>query len=500
MAAAGLALALIALLAGLAAFALNGPTASAQSAELVLVRNNHTTVAGNIDITKDRGISFRTGSNAGGYVLSSVDLFMEVGNPNGTYPTYTVELYSDIASDTEPIVSLATLTNPDSLITGANRFTKPGGYLLAPDTKYFIAFLVSDNTGANINARLRTTASDDQLGEPGWTIDNAYRYKERTDAIFNDVSAANRALQLRVNGYTDFDTTLPRFRSAAVELRTLTIDFNKALDPGSVPAAGAFTVKIKPGFDGPEEETIAVSGVEISGSTVTLTLASSSLHGRTVTVSYTPPDSHPLQDVIGQYVTEFTDRRVTNNAPPRGGTAEIPRLKLVRGPFVRGFYDSEGRYTRGHFPFLRDEHGNLVFERRTDPNRPCVSASWIESLGQWACTADGEPAPGTAISRRIVREYDPDSGTYALKRYPNGNFVTVLRPDPNHPCASATWAQSLGQWVCAYDTYVEPSDSQQTGGGTPVVHPVDSGAIIPHRGQAECIPWSLNGRPVTTCE
>ncbi|MYD17128.1 MAG: hypothetical protein F4W99_08275 [Chloroflexi bacterium] len=424
---------------------------------------------------------------------------MQIGNPDGIYPTYTVELLSNPSNETDPVVSLATLTNPDSLHTGPNRFTMSGGYLLDPDTAYFIAFLVSDSAGASIQARLRATTSGAQLGEPGWTIRNDYRSKDRTETDWNEL-VSGQALTLRVNGFTDFDTTPPRFRSAAVELRTLTIDFNKALDPASVPAAGAFTVKIKPGFDGPEEETIAVSGVDISGSTVTLTLASSSLHGRTVTVSYTQPDSHPLQDTFGQYVAEFTDRLVTNNAPPRGGTAEIPRLKLVRGPFVRGSYDSEGRYTRGHFPFLRDEHGNLVFERRTDPNRPCVSASWIESLGQWACTADGEPAPGTAISRRVVREYDPKSGFYVLKRYPNGNFVTVPRPDPNHPCGSATWAQSLGQWVCAYDTYVGPSDSQQTGGGTPVVHPEDSGAIIPHRGQEECIPWSLNGRPVATCE
>ena len=436
---------------------------------------------------------FQTGSRAGGYLLSAVGLEMLIGNPSGTYPTYTVELHSWDADSNQVDAELVTLTNPASLQSGLNKFTMPGGYHLDPDTWYVLAFLVSDSTGANINARLSMTSADGESGEAGWLIGNGYVHKARSSTSWT--ADGSRTPQFRMYGYTD--TTSPRFRSAAVELRTLTIDFDDALDPDSVPAAGAFTVKIRPGFDGPEEDTIAVSGVDISGSTVTLTLSSSFVHGRTVTVSYTPPDSNRLRDIPGNDVAEFTDRRVTNNAPPRGDTIQ---LELVRGPYVPAGY-SEGRFTRGHSPFLRDEAGNLVLEKRTDPNRGCVSASWIESLGQWACTEDGEPAPGTAIQRGVVREWDPDQGIYALKRDQYGNFVTRDRPDPNHPCASASWDRSRGEWVCAYDTYVDPSDPQQTGGAPPpVVHPEPSGATIPHQGQAECFPWRLNGRWVAACE
>ena len=178
-----------------------------------------------------------------------------------------------------------------------------------------------------------------------------------------------------------------------------------------------------------------------------------------------------LTCVGGLYSSERPQPEFDRNATP---------LELVR-VWQDSYYDSEhGIWIPRQYVPKRDDDGNFVTRERTDPNRPCASASWIESLWQWVCTSDGEPAPGTAIQRVVVREWDPDQGIFALKRDQYGNFVTRQRPDPNHPCASASWDRSRREWVCAYDTYVAPSET--TGGAPtpPVVHPEGSGATINH--------------------
>ena len=109
------------------------------------------------------------------------------------------------------------------------------------------------------------------------------------------------------------NNTPPAFASAAVDGATLTITFNGALDPGSVPSEDAFTVTVA----GSEVDLAATSPVSVSGSTVTLTLASAVTSGQTVTVGYAAPDSNPLRDadMAKNPVPNFTARSVTNNTP-----------------------------------------------------------------------------------------------------------------------------------------------------------------------------------------
>ena len=61
------------------------------------------------------------------------------------------------------------------------------------------------------------------------------------------------------------DGVRPEFLSAAVDGSSLTLTYGEALDPGSRPAAGDFTVEV----DGSGR---SVSGVSVSGRVVTLTL------------------------------------------------------------------------------------------------------------------------------------------------------------------------------------------------------------------------------------
>ena len=111
--------------------------------------------------------------------------------------------------------------------------------------------------------------------------------------------------------------TTPTVSSAAVNGATLTITFSEALDDTSTPANTAFTVN-NTEADGslPFPVPVTLSGTpSISGSTVTLTLASAARPGDVVTVNYAKPASNPLRaSATGNAeVAAFTDQAVTNN-------------------------------------------------------------------------------------------------------------------------------------------------------------------------------------------
>ena len=92
----------------------------------------------------------------------------------------------------------------------------------------------------------------------------------------------------------------------------LTATFDGGLDTGSTPAPGDFYVTV-----GTSRRDVAAAGVSITGSTVTLTLASAVLPTDTVKVRYAKPASNPLRDADNAMnpVATFTDQAVTNDTP-----------------------------------------------------------------------------------------------------------------------------------------------------------------------------------------
>ena len=110
--------------------------------------------------------------------------------------------------------------------------------------------------------------------------------------------------------------------SGTVDGTTLVLIHAEDLDRGSIPAPGAYTVKVD-GGTGP-----TVSSVAVGARTVTLTLARAVTAG-VVTVDYDAPASSPLQDVSGLDAPTFKDFPVDNDTPadetpPIPASAEVP--------------------------------------------------------------------------------------------------------------------------------------------------------------------------------
>ena len=116
------------------------------------------------------------------------------------------------------------------------------------------------------------------------------------------------------------DGVRPVFVSAAVDGSSLTLTYGEALDGGSRPASGDFTVEV--GGSGR-----SVSGVSVSGSVVTLTLNPAVEHGDTgIRVSYTVPTgvgANPIQDEVGNDARGLSNRSVTNTT---GAPNTVPEI------------------------------------------------------------------------------------------------------------------------------------------------------------------------------
>ena len=126
----------------------------------------------------------------------------------------------------------------------------------------------------------------------------------------------------------DGDDTAPTLSSATVDGDALTLVFDEALDGGSVPPASSFAVTVAGAARN-------VESVSVSGSAVTLTLASAVTSGEAVTVGYTVPtgaDSTPVEDAAGNAATAFADEEVTNEtAANETSAAACPAPALTGG-------------------------------------------------------------------------------------------------------------------------------------------------------------------------
>ncbi len=112
------------------------------------------------------------------------------------------------------------------------------------------------------------------------------------------------------------DGVRPGFVSAAVDGSSLTLTYGEALDGGSRPASGDFTVEV-------EGSGRSVTGVSMSGSVVTLTLNPAVDHGDTgIRVSYSP-GANPIRDAVGNDARGLSSQSVTNTTGAPNTAPEI---------------------------------------------------------------------------------------------------------------------------------------------------------------------------------
>ena len=184
------------------------------------------------------------------------------------------------------------------------------------------------------------------------------------------------------------DGVRPAYVSAAVDGASMTLTYGEALDGGSRPAPGDFTVEV--GGSGR-----SVTGVSLSGSVVTLTLNPAVEHGDTgIRVSYTVPTgagANPIRDAVGNEAVALSNRSVTNttgapNTDPEitsPSSFDVPENRMVARRLVARDTDPGDEVTgwaivggadRFQFSVVSDT-GELSFQTRPDYEDPLDVAS-----------------------------------------------------------------------------------------------------------------------------
>ena len=184
--------------------------------------------------------------------------------------------------------------------------TRTAGYLRGTDTAalvfgYEVADGDEDTDGVSIEVG--------RISLNGGTIE---------DEAENSADLAHGAVAAQAGHKVD--GVRPSFLSAAVDGSSLALTYGEALDGGSRPASGDFTVEV----DGAGR---SVTGVSVSGSVVTLTLNPTVEHGDTgIRVSYTVPTgvgANPIQDEVGNDARGLSSQSVTNTTGAPNTAPEI---------------------------------------------------------------------------------------------------------------------------------------------------------------------------------
>ena len=223
---------------------------------------------------------FGTGTNASGYLLTGVSVVIADNNFTGAETT-TLKIYDSEANGT-PKNAIHTLTTP-TLTEGATvLFTAPDDAKLDPDTNYHVVFQSASDQFNDLV--VRTTTSNAQFGQTGWTIEDAHRLNET-------LASAGFSVKIGIQGFANRAATgEPTISGDAFRGGTLTADTSAIGDADGLSNVSYTYQWIRVDADGTSNQT-PITGA--TGSTYTLT---SEDEGNRVRVRVSFTDDYSFQE------------------------------------------------------------------------------------------------------------------------------------------------------------------------------------------------------------
>ncbi len=359
-----------------------------------LLQNKDRTPSANAGLENDRAQTFTTGPSTTGWVITEVQLRF-IASPGNQTATYSLSIWDD--NEGVPGTLLATLDNPASLATGMNIFTAPGrGIALGGSSLYWLVLDIDSVDNPN-NRQLRLTddENEDSGGSPGGSVGNSSFFRSNSVTSWDSATSIARSWMLIINGRA----AGPQLSAASVSGTGLTLAFNRALDTGSTPAAGDFSVEVA----GSTVALAATDPVEVSGSAVTLNLTSAVTAGQRVEVTYTR-GTNPVQDVEGIDAEDFSGREVTNN--------QVSLTPAVSGVAITSNPGADGAYTAGDTIQV-----GLTFDRAVNvTGTPRLQIKMDPGFGEkWANYASGDGTANLTFSYTVVSGNNSPRGIAVLQ-------------------------------------------------------------------------------------
>ena len=299
--------------------------------------NGDVTVDTDSETPGDQNTLTFTGGDSGNWSASQTVTVRAADDADATGDsatlTHAISGASEYDSLTDPTLSVTVTENDklpgapsvSSVTAGAAQLTVAWSAPTDPGYSNGTEASHTDNTVTAYDVRHILSSATDKSDAQWTVVDDAWTSGTLEYAIASLTAGSSYDVQVRA--VTDVgegpwsgtstgtpqagDTTPPSLSAASVNGSTLTLTYNEALDTNSLPASSAFTVTVA----GSAAALADANPVAVSGSAVTLTLASAVTAGQMVTVSYTVPDTNPVQDAAGNDAAALTNQAVTNNTP-----------------------------------------------------------------------------------------------------------------------------------------------------------------------------------------
>ena len=233
------------------------------------VSNTGETLDSGVGITDFQAQNFVTGTNAAGYTISDVQIWLRT--PLGSRST-SVKIRENTANN-KPGDLVATLTNPGTFTNGLNTFTVPASTTLDASTTYWIT--VNEGiTSHSDRIHFGRTQIDGETGETGWSIGDGRLYRSsEADNWFS----STYSLLIEIKGTLGATTTT----SSDASLFALALADNDSN-----------AITLTPGFSSDVTTYTASVGDRVSRIKVTGTAADDA----NALVAYLDVDGNPLTD------------------------------------------------------------------------------------------------------------------------------------------------------------------------------------------------------------
>lgn len=253
-------------------------------------------------------------TNTSYYVQISSQAFRDLaGNYYAGISTTTGWSFRVTADTTAPIISTLSPVNGANNVAINSKliitFNEPIQLLQSTDSA--IIHRASTTSGA-VKATLSLDPDEPRnlilTPDSNLTASVSYYVELDEDAVADLAGNKFAGIQNTVQwafGTVGSDRTAPTLSSAVMSgSSAILLTYNEELDSTSVPSTGNYYVTVN-------DESRAVTLVQVSGKTVTLTLASGAIYGQVVKVTYSK-GTRPLQDLSGNAAANLSGTTVTN--------------------------------------------------------------------------------------------------------------------------------------------------------------------------------------------
>ena len=344
----------------------------------------------NYQTTQLRAQSFTTGSQAGGYTVTHVD----IGSDDDQGDSFSAAIYTTNSSG-HPVSEVAALTPPSSFAAGALTFTAPANTTLAASTTYSVRIV---NSSSSDPARLDTTTSNDEDADAasGWSIgDNAH---QKTSPTSGSWTAHIASIRIAIKGRTPA-TGAPTISGTAEVGQTLTAATSGIMDADGLTTPGYTYQWIR--VDGSTESDI--SGA--TSSTYTLVDAD---EGKTIKVKVSFTDDGSTSETLTSAATAAVLPRsvyVSN----MGQTAHSADQTVVNAgrPYAQPFDTGS---TSGGYPL-----GSIAII----PAQGTVPSDLVVTIR----AADSNDLPSSTVLATLTNPVSITSGTKAV--FPAPSNITL---------------------------------------------------------------------------